>query len=177
MNPSAEAEFLDFEELEAEFADEPPPHPAATFRRGLGVGRGRRGRRRRADARGRRAPPRAREEITGGVRWYVLPERLLVDEAQWQELMDRGAEELELKLTAEQYAVVRAPGPVLLSGSAGSGKTTIAVHRLAAAAGHGGGRPRALPDLQPVAPRSRRGASSTTCSRAAATSSPPRRDS
>ena len=38
-------------------------------------------------------------------------------------------------LTAEQYAVVRAPGPVLLSGSAGSGKTTIAVHRLAAALG------------------------------------------
>jgi hypothetical protein len=53
--------------------------------------------------------------------------------AWWQELMDLGAEELELKLTAEQYAVVRAPGPVLLSGSAGSGKTTIAVHRLAAA--------------------------------------------
>ena len=34
--------------------------------------------------------PRAREEITGGVRWYVLPERLFLDEAQWQELMDRG---------------------------------------------------------------------------------------
>ena len=81
----------------------------------------------------------AREEITGGVRWYVLPERLLLDEAQWQELMDRGAEELELKLTAEQYAVVRAPGPVLLSGSAGSGKTTIAVHRLAAALGTAAG--------------------------------------
>src|SRR2546425_9492308 len=80
------------------------------------------------------AGPRAREEITGGVRWYVVPERLLVDEERWQELLDRGAEELELKLTAEQYAVVRAPGPVLLSGSAGSGKTTIAVHRLAAAA-------------------------------------------
>ena len=81
------------------------------------------------------AGPRAREEITGGVRWYVVPERLLVDEERWQELMDQGAEELELKLTAEQYAVVRAPGPVLLSGSAGSGKTTIAVHRLAAAVG------------------------------------------
>jgi hypothetical protein len=50
---------------------------------------------------------RSREEITGGVRWYVVPERLLVDESQWQELMDLGAEELELKLTAEQYARVR----------------------------------------------------------------------
>ena len=39
------------------------------------------------------------------------------------------------KSAAEQYAVVLAPGPVLLSGSAGSGKTTIAVHRLAAAMG------------------------------------------
>jgi len=134
LNPSAEAEFLDFEELEAESADEPPPHPAATFREVS------------ASAHGSEAgvfdlmladgdAPRAREEITGGVRWYVLPERLFLDEAQWQELMDRGSEELELKLTAEQYAVVRAPGPVLLSGSAGSGKTTIAVHRLAAALG------------------------------------------
>ena len=134
LNPSAEAEFLDFEELEAEIADEPPPHPAATFREVS------------ASAQGAEAgvfdlmladgdAPRAREEITGGVRWYVLPERLFLDEAQWQELMDRGSEELELKLTAEQYAVVRAPGPVLLSGSAGSGKTTIAVHRLAAALG------------------------------------------
>jgi hypothetical protein len=134
LNPSAEAEFLDFEELEAESADEPPPHPAATFREVSAI------------APGTEAgvfdlmladgdAPRAREEITGGVRWYVLPERLFLDEAQWQELMDRGSEELELKLTAEQYAVVRAPGPVLLSGSAGSGKTTIAVHRLAAALG------------------------------------------
>ena len=35
--------------------------------------------------------PRAHEEITGGVRWYVLPERLFLDEARWQELMDRGS--------------------------------------------------------------------------------------
>ena len=80
--------------------------------------------------------PRVGEELVGGVRWYVLPERLVVDEALWQELTDRGGEELELKLTAEQYGVVRAPGPVLLSGSAGSGKTTIAVHRVAAASAH-----------------------------------------
>src|SRR5262245_9002198 len=133
VNPSAEAEFLDFDEIEADPAD-PPPHPAATFHDVAAAVTG-------AEAGvfdlmlAEGDAPRAREEITGGVRWYVLPERLLVDEAQWQELMDRGAEELELKLTSEQYAVVRAPGPVLLSGSAGSGKTTIAVHRLAAAVG------------------------------------------
>src|SRR5574341_656565 len=31
VNPSAEAEFLDFEEMEAESVSEPPPHPAAAF--------------------------------------------------------------------------------------------------------------------------------------------------
>jgi ATP-dependent DNA helicase UvrD/PcrA len=135
VNPSAEAEFLDFEEMEAEEVTEPPPHPAASFQDIAAEG---------ADTEAGvvelmlasdGSVPRPREEITGGVRWYVVPDRLLVDEARWQELMDSGAEELELKLTAEQYAVVRAPGPVLLSGSAGSGKTTIAVHRLAAAMG------------------------------------------
>ena len=133
VNPSAEAEFLDFEEMEAEGVSEPPPHPAAGFHEVPAAAPG-------AEAgvvelmlAPDGAGPRAREEITGGVRWYVVPERLLLDEERWQELTDRGAEELELKLTAEQYAVVRAPGPVLLSGSAGSGKTTIAVHRLAAA--------------------------------------------
>jgi tetratricopeptide (TPR) repeat protein len=134
INPSAEAEFLDWEELEAELIDEPPPHPAASFADvpppGAGV---------EAGVVELMLPPdslrlRAGEELVGGVRWYVLPERLVVDEALWQELADRGGDELELKLTAEQYAVVRSPGPVLLSGSAGSGKTTIAVHRVAAAA-------------------------------------------
>jgi tetratricopeptide (TPR) repeat protein len=141
INPAAEAEFLDFEELESERIDEPPPHPAVAF----------------ADVPSPEAGgeagvvevmlppdslhPRAVEELVGGVRWYVLPERLVVDDALWQELVDRGVEELELKLTAAQYDVVRSPGPVLLSGSAGSGKTTIAVHRMAAAAaGHGRSR-------------------------------------
>jgi hypothetical protein len=133
INRSAEAEFLDYEELESETTSEPPPHPGVSFDEVPAAEPG--------------APagvldlmlppddfrPRDREEIAGGVRWYVLPPRLLVEEGEWQALLDRGGEELELKLTAEQYAVVRAPGPLLLSGSAGSGKTTIAVHRLAAA--------------------------------------------
>ncbi|HUG37275.1 MAG TPA: AAA family ATPase, partial [Candidatus Limnocylindrales bacterium] len=135
VNPSAEAEFLDFEEMEAEGVSEPPPHPAAAFHEVPAAAPGAEPGVVELMLAPDGAGPRAREEITGGVRWYVVPERLLVDESQWQELMDLGAEELELKLTGEQYAVVRAPGPVLLSGSAGSGKTTIAVHRLAAAMG------------------------------------------
>ena len=136
INPSAEAEFLDFEELEAELIDEPPPHPAASFADVPAPDAGAE-----AGVVELMLPPdslrpRVGEELVGGVRWYVLPERLVVDEALWQELTDRGGEELELKLTAAQYDVVRAPGPVLLSGSAGSGKTTIAVHRMAAASAH-----------------------------------------
>jgi tetratricopeptide (TPR) repeat protein len=134
INPSAEAEFLDFEELEAESIDEPPPHPAASFADIPGPDPGAE-----AGVVELMLPPdslrpRAGEELMGGVRWYVLPDGLVLDESRWQELSDRGGDELELKLTAEQYAVVRAPGPILLSGSAGSGKTTIAVHRMAAGA-------------------------------------------
>ena len=135
VNPSAEAEFLDFEEIEAEDASEPPPHPAAAFHQVPAAAPGVEAGVVELMLAPDRAGPRPQEEISGGVRWYVVPERLLVDEKRWQELTDGGAEGLELKLTAEQYAVVRAPGPVLLSGSAGSGKTTIAVHRLAAAVG------------------------------------------
>ena len=143
INPSAEAEFLDFEELEAERIDEPPPHPAATFDEVPAPEAGGE-----AGVVELMLPPdslrpRVVEELVGGVRWYVLPERLVVDDALWQELVDRGVEGLELKLTAAQYDVVRSPGPVLLSGSAGAGKTTIAVHRMAAAA-VGQGRPRVL---------------------------------
>jgi hypothetical protein len=69
VNPSAEAEFLDFEEVEAEGISEPPPHPAAAFHEVPAAA---------ADAEAgvvehagaRWAGPRAHEEITGGVRWY-----------------------------------------------------------------------------------------------------------
>lgn len=133
VNRAPEAEFLDYDELESETTDGPPPHPGATFDEVPAAGPG-------APAgvlelmlapEDIRLPDR--EEITGGVRWYLLPERLLVADGEWQALMDGGNDELELKLTSEQYGVVRVPGPLLLSGSAGSGKTTVAVHRLAAA--------------------------------------------
>src|SRR5206468_4938727 len=98
------------EEVESETISEPPPHAGASFDEippahpdapAAGVVE-------------LMLPPEdfrpvAREEIVGGVRWYLVPERLLAEESEWQGLMDRGGEELELKLTAEQYAVVRAP--------------------------------------------------------------------
>ncbi len=141
INPSAEAEFLDFSETESEIITEVPPHPAASFAEVPESAPGHEAGVVEFVCHTGPAAIEPREEIAGGVRWYVLPDGLLVDESAWQDLMDRGLAELELKLTAEQYAVVRAPGPVLLSGSAGSGKTTIAVHRLAAAcAGSGTAR-------------------------------------
>ncbi len=141
INPSAEAEFLDFAEIESEAVTEVPPHPAASFAEVQESAPGHEPGVVEFMLHSGPSGPKPREEIAGGVRWYVLPDDLLVDESAWQDLMDRGLGELELKLTAEQYAVVRAPGPVLLSGSAGSGKTTIAVHRLAAAsAGSGSAR-------------------------------------
>jgi hypothetical protein len=133
VNRAPEAEFLDYEELEAEATAEPPPHPGATFDEVPSTEPGAS-----AGVFELMLPPDdfrppEREDLIGGIRWYMLPARVLVEDGEWQALVDGGSEELELKLTAEQYAVVRAPGPVLLSGSAGSGKTTIAAHRLAAA--------------------------------------------
>ncbi len=130
-NRSPEAEFLELEAVEQFDIDEPPPHPEATFAE--------------VSAEPDTAEPLLQfllppdgleihsEEPPPGVRWYLLEPGVLADEEEFQRLFDRGGDELELKLTREQYEIVHAPGPVLLAGSAGSGKTTVAVHRLAAA--------------------------------------------
>jgi DNA helicase II / ATP-dependent DNA helicase PcrA len=134
-NPSPEAEFLELETLEEFEIDEPPPHPDAAFSEVSAE----------ASAEGDQADPllqfllpegsapEPREGIPGGVRWFRLAPAVLAGEEEFQRLFDQGGEELELKLTREQYEILAAPGPVLLAGSAGSGKTTVAAHRLAAA--------------------------------------------
>jgi tetratricopeptide (TPR) repeat protein len=126
-NRSPEAEFLELEAVEELEIDEPPPHPGATF----------------AEAGGGTSEPLlhyllAPEELEvapeeDGIRWYRVEPGALADEEEFQRLFDQGGDELELKLSREQYRVLASPGPLLLAGSAGSGKTTIAVHRLAAA--------------------------------------------
>ena len=63
----------------------------------------------------------------GPQRWLVL------NEEEWQRLLAADkpdALELHLFLTEEQAQVLEAPPPVLLSGTAGSGKTTLAVYYL-----------------------------------------------
>jgi len=145
-NRSPEAEFLELEALEEFAIDEPPADPAATFD-DVSPAAG-------ADPllsfllSAPAVPDVAADEgLVGAVRWYLLDASALGDEVEFQRRMDGAEGELELKLTGEQYEVLRAPGPVLLAGSAGSGKTVIAVHRLAAEAGHraaGAARERAL---------------------------------
>ena len=134
-NRSPEAEFLELETLEELVIDEPPPCPAARFSEIP------------ADDPADDSEPllrfllppddldiAAEEEIPGGIRWFLVDPAALAREEDLQRLADAGGDELELKLTREQYEILRSPGPLLLAGSAGSGKTTIAIHRLAAAA-------------------------------------------
>ncbi len=151
-NRSPEAEFLELETLEQFEIDQPPPHPDAAFSEITAE-----------DLAGaedweRAEPllqfllppdgivPEAVEGIPGGIRWFLLDPAVLAGEEEFQHLFDAGGQELELKLSREQYEILAMPGPVLLAGSAGSGKTTVAAHRLAAAAGSSGasGSPSAL---------------------------------
>jgi tetratricopeptide (TPR) repeat protein len=137
-NRSPEAEFLELEEVEQFDIDEPPPHPEATFAE--------------VSAEPDTTEPLLQfllppdgleihsEEPPPGARWYLLEPGVLADEEEFQRLFDRGGDELELKLTREQYEIVHTPGPVLLAGSAGSGKTTVSVHRLATVLATGGAR-------------------------------------
>ena len=126
-NLVSEAEFLDFETLEQFDIAEPPPEPAADIDEAS------------ADATEPLLhfliPPdgfqsRMGEGIMGGVRWYLAPPFMLAAEAEFQRMLDAGGAELELKLMRDQYAALQMPGPLLLAGGAGSGKTTIAIHRL-----------------------------------------------
>ena len=122
-----EAEFLDFATLEQFDIADPPPEPAADIDEAS------------TDATEPLLhfliPPdgfrtRMGEGISGGVRWYLAPPFMLAAETEFQRMLDAGGEELELKLMQDQYAALQMPGPLLLAGGAGSGKTTIAIHRL-----------------------------------------------
>ncbi|HEV7508636.1 MAG TPA: UvrD-helicase domain-containing protein [Thermoanaerobaculia bacterium] len=146
-NRSPEAEFLELETLEQFEIDQPPPHPGAAFSE-IAAGAADT-----ADGAGdweHADPllqfllppdgvlPEPEEGLPGGIRWFLLDPAVLAGEEEFQHLFDVGGEELELKLSREQYEILATPGPVLLAGSAGSGKTTVAAHRLAAAAGMSG---------------------------------------
>ena len=126
-NRSPEAEFLELEAVEQFEIDEPPLHPGATFAE-AGDGA--------ADPLLQYLLPPEEVDVAAeetAIRWYLVEPGALADEEEFQRLFDQGGDELELKLSRDQYRILASPGPVLLAGSAGSGKTTVSVHRLAAA--------------------------------------------
>src|SRR3989442_15826224 len=130
-NLIAEAEFLDFNTVEEFEITEPPPEPAAALDEVSTDGT--------EPLLHFLIPPdgfqsRSGEGITGGVRWYLAPEFMLAGESEFQRMIDQAEGELELKLMRDQYEILRAPGPLLLAGSGGSGKTTNAIHPLFGAA-------------------------------------------
>jgi tetratricopeptide (TPR) repeat protein len=76
-------------------------------------------------------------EDYGPQKWIVL------DETEWRRLLassGAGSFEAFLFLTREQEELLSAPTPVLLSGTAGSGKTTLCVYYLVRGASSGGRR-------------------------------------
>jgi len=76
--------------------------------------------------------PTLSHELVEPIRWYELKPDIIADEGQWQALLDdTTVQDLELRLSLEQACTVHASGPVLLRGTAGSGKTTVSVYRLA----------------------------------------------
>ena len=85
-------------------------------------------------------------EDYGPQKWLVL------DEAEWRRLLaspDPASFECYLLLTREQEQLLAAEPPILLSGTAGSGKTTLSVYYLLR--GANAGSRKAVPHLQPAA--------------------------
>jgi DNA helicase-2/ATP-dependent DNA helicase PcrA len=112
MNIVPETGFLDFEEQSSRELEAVPAHPESLVDEAQST--------------------EFREVLTDSVRWYELDPDVIADEHEWQALLDdHSVRDLELKLSLEQAETVYAPGPVLLRGTAGSGKTTVSVYRLA----------------------------------------------
>lgn len=65
------------------------------------------------------------DELLGNIQW-----RILESESEWKRGIIQQDADLPLKLTPEEYELVKLPGNLLLSGSAGTGKTTVALYRL-----------------------------------------------
>ncbi len=87
------------------------------------------------------APYFTQESIEEKVPDDYGPQRWLVfDEEEWKRLLaspDPDSFEVYLHLTPEQEQLLASPPPVLLSGTAGSGKTTLSVYYLLRGAGRG----------------------------------------
>ncbi|MCL2933559.1 MAG: tetratricopeptide repeat protein, partial [Trichodesmium sp. MAG_R03] len=65
------------------------------------------------------------DELLGNIRWQVLE-----SETEWQKAIIEQNTDLPLKLTPEEYKLAKLSGNLLLNGSAGTGKTTVALYRM-----------------------------------------------
>ncbi|MFB2836877.1 tetratricopeptide repeat protein [Floridanema evergladense] len=65
------------------------------------------------------------DELLGNIQWRVIDSEL-----EWQRAIIQQDADLPLKLTPEEYELVNLYGNLLLSGSAGTGKTTVGLYRL-----------------------------------------------
>jgi DNA helicase-2/ATP-dependent DNA helicase PcrA len=66
-----------------------------------------------------------KDELLSNIPWQVIE-----SETQWYQAIIQQHHDLPIKLTPEEYKLVKLPGNLLLSGSAGTGKTTVALYRL-----------------------------------------------
>ncbi|MGB3509291.1 MAG: tetratricopeptide repeat protein [Microcoleaceae cyanobacterium] len=65
------------------------------------------------------------DELLGNIQWRVLE-----SETEWQKAILEQDTDLPLKLTSEEYELAKLSGNLLLNGSAGTGKTTVALYRM-----------------------------------------------
>ena len=65
------------------------------------------------------------DELLGNIPWQIVDSEL-----EWQRAIIQQDADLPLKLTPEEYELVKLYGNLLLSGSAGTGKTTVGLYRL-----------------------------------------------
>ncbi len=65
------------------------------------------------------------DELLGNIEWQILDSEL-----EWHRAIIRQDAELPIKLTPEEYQLAKRSGNLLLSGNAGTGKTTVALYRL-----------------------------------------------
>lgn len=66
-----------------------------------------------------------KDELLSNIQWRVLE-----SESEWQQAIMQRNIDLPLKLTPEEYELVNLYGNLFLSGSAGTGKTTVGLYRL-----------------------------------------------
>jgi hypothetical protein len=65
------------------------------------------------------------DELLGNIQWRVVE-----SEEEWHKAIVQKDGDLPLKLSPEEYELVNIRGNLLLSGSAGTGKTTVGLYRL-----------------------------------------------